>query len=106
MHVAVAPHLEQVDIWPNSGKQILARYDAETVLLHQAYNRVIGQYALEHGALGGAFSHSRTSWVKPNFLWMMFRSGWGTKPDQEVGSGCAARRMKRSAGGSSWRCTT
>lgn len=23
------------------------------------------------------------SWIKPNFLWMMYRSGWSTKPDQE-----------------------
>jgi hypothetical protein len=24
------------------------------------------------------------SWIKPSFLWMMYRSGWGTKPGQEV----------------------
>jgi hypothetical protein len=30
--------------------------------------------------------------VKPNFLWMMFRSGWGTKPDQEV---TLALRLRR-----------
>ncbi len=24
------------------------------------------------------------SWIKPGFLWMMYRSGWGTKTDQEV----------------------
>jgi len=24
------------------------------------------------------------SWVKPNFLWMMYRSGWGIKDNQEV----------------------
>ncbi len=24
------------------------------------------------------------SWIKTNFLWMMYRSGWGTKPDQEI----------------------
>jgi hypothetical protein len=24
------------------------------------------------------------TWIKPNFLWMMYRSGWGTKPGQEV----------------------
>jgi hypothetical protein len=24
------------------------------------------------------------SWIKPNFLWMMYRSGWGTKQGQEV----------------------
>ena len=23
------------------------------------------------------------SWIKPNFLWMMYRSGWATKPRQE-----------------------
>ena len=34
------------------------------------------------------------SWVKPNFLWMMYRSGWGTKPDQEV---TLAVRIRRAA---------
>jgi hypothetical protein len=34
------------------------------------------------------------SWIKPNFLWMMYRSGWGTKPDQEV---TLAVRLKREA---------
>lgn len=24
------------------------------------------------------------SWIKPNFLWMMYRCGWGTKPDQKI----------------------
>jgi hypothetical protein len=24
------------------------------------------------------------TWIKPNFLWMMYRSGWGTKPDQQT----------------------
>lgn len=24
------------------------------------------------------------SWIKPNFLRMMYRSGWGTEKDQEV----------------------
>src|SRR2546423_11697806 len=32
------------------------------------------------------------SWVKPNFLWMMYRSGWGTKPGQEV---TLALRLRR-----------
>jgi len=34
------------------------------------------------------------SWIKPNFLWMMFRSGWGTKEGQEV---TLAVLLKRSA---------
>ncbi len=24
------------------------------------------------------------TWIKPNFLWMMYRNGWGTKEGQEV----------------------
>jgi Domain of unknown function (DUF4291) len=23
------------------------------------------------------------SWIKPNFLWMMYRAGWASKPNQE-----------------------
>jgi hypothetical protein len=38
------------------------------------------------------FSYSRMSWVKTNFLWMMYRSGWGTKPNQEVTLGLRLRR--------------
>src|SRR5882672_1786865 len=34
------------------------------------------------------------SWIKPNFLWMMYRCGWGTKPDQEV---VLAVRLRRAA---------
>jgi Domain of unknown function (DUF4291) len=33
------------------------------------------------------------SWIKPNFLWMMYRSGWGTKAGQEV---TLALRIRRS----------
>src|SRR5207247_8157166 len=49
--------------------------------------------AIEHGYFGGAdFSFSRMRWVKPNFLWMMYRSGWGTKEGQEV---ILALRLRR-----------
>jgi Domain of unknown function (DUF4291) len=34
------------------------------------------------------------SWIKPNFLWMMYRSGWGQKEGQEV---ILAVKIKRSA---------
>jgi hypothetical protein len=29
------------------------------------------------------FKFDRMTWVKPSFLWMMYRSDWATKPDQE-----------------------
>jgi len=42
--------------------------------------------------LEAIFSYSRMSWIKPNFLWMMFRSGWGTKEGQEIILGLRLRR--------------
>ena len=63
------------------------------VVVYQAYRESIGRHAIAHGELGGPdFSFERMSWVKPNFLWMMYRSGWGTKPGQEVTLGLRVRR--------------
>jgi len=78
--------------WPQSGRHILAHYDAETVVVYQAYCPQIGRFAVEHGCFGGPFSLSRMSWIKPNFLWMMFRCGWATKENQEVVLAVSLRR--------------
>jgi hypothetical protein len=79
------PYLEQAAGWPQAGRHVLAHFDAETIIVYQAYRPSIAEHALAHGQLGGAdFSWSRMSWVKPNFLWMMYRSGWAQKPEQEV----------------------
>lgn len=32
---------------------------------------------------GEKFSYHRMSWIKTNFLWMMYRCGWCTKKGQE-----------------------
>lgn len=82
----------QTRSWPGSGRHILAHHDDESVIVYQAYRPEIGQYAAEHGRFGGAFSFSRMSWIKPNFLWMMYRSGWGTKAGQEVTLAIRLRR--------------
>ena len=47
---------------------------------------------MEHQRLGGEFSFSRMSWIKPNFLWTMYRSGWASKEGQER---TLAIRLKR-----------
>lgn len=78
------PYPEQVKVWPKTGRHILAQHDERTLIVYQAYRPSIGRYAVEHGRFGGDFSYSRMSWIKPNFLWMMYRSGWGTKQGQEV----------------------
>lgn len=80
--------------WPRSGRHILAQFDDDSIVVYQAYKHSIGTFAAGHGYFGGEFSFSRMSWIKPNFLWMMYRSGWGTKPGQEV---TLAVRIKRDA---------
>ncbi len=80
----VKRYTEQRDSWPKDGKVILAQYDTDSVTVYQAYNKSIGLYAARNKTFGGDFSFTRMTWIKPNFLWMMFRSGWGVKENQEV----------------------
>ncbi|KAF7781183.1 hypothetical protein PRUB_b0326 [Pseudoalteromonas rubra] len=82
----------QLARWPKEGKVILAQHDEESVTVYQAYNQSIGQYAAKHQTFGGDFSFTRMTWIKPNFLWMMYRSGWGTKVNQEVTLAVKIRR--------------
>ena len=70
--------------WPAAGRHVLAQYDDDSVVVYQAYRPSIGRFAAEHGHFGGEFSLGRMSWIKPNFLWMMYRCGWATKEGQEV----------------------
>ena len=84
MGLVTERYVEQAKVWPKTGRHILAHYDDETIIVYQAYSTEIGRYAAAHGQFGGEFSYSRMSWIKPNFLWMMYRSGWGTKENQEV----------------------
>ena len=76
-------HAEQAPEWPASGRHILAQFDSESIVVYQAYRPAIADYAVKHQRFGGEFSFNRMSWIKPNFLWMMFRAGWATKEGQE-----------------------
>src|SRR5262252_3430645 len=80
-----APYQEQCAAWPATGRHVLAQYDDDTVVVYQAYRPSIGRFAAASQHFGGGgFSLSRMSWIKPNFLWMMYRCGWATKDGQEV----------------------
>jgi hypothetical protein len=92
MSLKTEPYAEQARRWPRSGRHLLAQFDAESVVVYQAYRPSIGRFAAENGYLGGDFSYTRMSWIKTNFLWMMYRSGWGTKKDQEITLGLRIRR--------------
>lgn len=84
MQLETTSYAIQQSQWPQTGKHILAQYTDEYVVVYQAYQPEIGLYAAENQCFGGAFSYTRMSWIKPNFLWMMYRCGWGDKSGQEV----------------------
>jgi hypothetical protein len=79
----LAPYVEQAARWPATGRHILAQFDDQTIIVYQAYRPEIALWAVENQRFGGPFSFGRMSWIKPNFLWMMFRCGWATKEGQE-----------------------
>jgi hypothetical protein len=62
--------------------QIRAVYDERTIRVYQAYNDQIADTALRAGTfVSPPFSMTRMTWIKPSFLWMMYRAGWGYKDD-------------------------
>lgn len=63
--------------------KIRAVYNTETVRCYQAFNNEIADEALKNGKFGSRFSLSRMSWIKPSFLWMMYRCNWGQRAGQE-----------------------
>ena len=73
------------ETWPKEGKVILAQYDAASIVVYQAFNAVTAEYAVEHQRLGGPrYSLERMSWIKPNFMWMMYRCNWLEADDEQA----------------------
>lgn len=64
-------------------REIRADYDRDTIVVYQAYNDAIADAALRAGRFVPPFSLGRMTWIKPSFLWLMERSGWGTKSNQQ-----------------------
>jgi len=78
-------YLESVARLPAKGQQILAYHDETSIVVYQAFKKSIAEFAISNQTLGGPeFSYNRMSWIKPNFLWMMFRCGWTEKDNQEA----------------------
>jgi hypothetical protein len=81
--VEVERHEDQRARWPAEGKVILASFDDETVVVYQAFSSATAVPSVAAQRMCGRFSLERMSWIKPNFLWMMYRSGWASKEGQE-----------------------
>jgi hypothetical protein len=64
-------------------RQIRATYSETSITVYQAYPPEIAEPALETGRFVPPFRRDRMTWIKPSFLWMMYRCGWATKPGQE-----------------------
>jgi len=62
---------------------IRANYSEHTVRVYQAYRPEIALPALEAGRFVPPFKMGRMTWIKPSFNWMMYRSGYASKPGQE-----------------------
>lgn len=67
---------------PHAEREIRAIYDEHTIRVYQAYSHQIADSALKHQTfVSPPFSMTRMTWIKPSFLWMMYRAGWGQKDD-------------------------
>ncbi|KQV13383.1 MULTISPECIES: DUF4291 domain-containing protein [unclassified Kitasatospora] len=64
--------------------RIRAQHTATTVTVYQAYRPEIGLPAAREGRFPSAWQRDRMTWIKPSFLWMMYRCGWATKEGQET----------------------
>ena len=64
-------------------RQVRAKHDDETLVVYQAYSPQIAAPAVAAGTFVAPFKRDRMTWIKPSFLWMMYRCGWATKPGQE-----------------------
>lgn len=69
---------------PEPRHRIRAVHSAATVTVYQAYPPAIGLPAARDGRFPAAWKRDRMTWIKPSFLWMMYRCGWGTKEGQET----------------------
>lgn len=84
MTLTTTPYVKYEIGLPQSGQYILGQLREENIIVYQAFNPHISSYAVSNQQFGGPnYSFSRMSWIKPNFLWMMYRAGWARKENQQ-----------------------
>ncbi len=84
MSLKTIPYTAYEKTLPQVGQHILAQQTADTIFVYQAFNPRISSYAVAHQQFGGEhYSFNRMTWIKPNFLWMMYRCGWAKKENQK-----------------------
>ncbi|MFI7317302.1 DUF4291 domain-containing protein [Streptomyces venezuelae] len=64
--------------------RIRALHTDTTITVYQAYAPELGVPAARTGRFPAAWKRDRMTWIKPSFLWMMYRCGWATKEGQQT----------------------
>ncbi len=64
-------------------RQVRAVYSPETITVYQAYPVPIAIAAARAGRFVPPFKRDRMSWLRPSFLWQMYRCRWATADGQE-----------------------
>jgi hypothetical protein len=66
-------------------REVRAVYTPTTIRVYQAYSHEIADSALAAQTfVSPPFNMNRFTWIKPSFLWMMYRAGWGRKDNRQV----------------------
>ncbi|KAL7803616.1 hypothetical protein V8C44DRAFT_343676 [Trichoderma aethiopicum] len=75
-------------------RQIRASHDKDHIIVYQAYKPSIASAAVKAQKLNASeeFSPGRMTWIKPSWCWMMYRSGYSYKDDNQ--SHILALKMK------------
>lgn len=77
-------YTKQEERLPKKGKHIIGQIAEDQIVVYQAFNPKISQFAVKNRKFGGShYNFERMSWIKPNFLWMMYRAGWASKEHQQ-----------------------
>ena len=68
-----------------SNRTIRASFDEDCITVYQAYNATIASTAVEHQSLSASplFKLGRMTWIKPSWCWMMYRSGYSYKDQNQ-----------------------
>ena len=84
MKIEVEKYLIAKEKLPQHGQYVIGHQTADEIVVYQAYKPAIADFAVKHQHFGGSeYGYGRMSWIKPNFLWMMYRCGWAEKVNQE-----------------------
>ncbi len=67
----------------NNKYEIRATYNQDQIAVYSVFSSSIADVAIKNQKLLPPFSYKRMTWIKPSYLWMMYRSDWGGRAGME-----------------------